>query len=252
MESIQGMFDLSGRVALVTGSSRGIGRAIALTLGQAGAKVVFHGSRPSKALTATLEEARGMGISCESVTADLSDMDSTRRLLEQVETPDILVLNASLQKYMTIEDFDDEEFDREFITNVKSCCVMMRKMIPEMRRRGFGRVITIGSVNQYRPSPRLIMYSATKSALCTVAMALARTCAGDGVTVNNISPGCIATDRNAETLSDEDTRLRILDAIPAHRIGVAEDIAGTALLLASPAGSYITGADIPVTGGLHL
>ena len=88
MESIQGMFDLSGRVALVTGSSRGIGRAIALTLGQAGAKVVFHGSRPSKALTATLEEARGMGISCESVTADLSDMDSTRRLLEQVDTPD--------------------------------------------------------------------------------------------------------------------------------------------------------------------
>jgi NAD(P)-dependent dehydrogenase (short-subunit alcohol dehydrogenase family) len=247
------MFDLTGRTALVTGSSRGIGRSIAMTLGRAGARVVFHGSRPTEKLSATVAEARAFGLDCLEMTADLTDLGQVRRLAEDCARecpPDILVLNASAQKYMTLEDLADDEIDREFAANVEAGLILIRHLLPHLENQGWGRVITIGSVNQWRPTPRLLVYAATKSAQLTLVRSLAGSHAAHNVTFNNIAPGIIDTDRNAQALADKDTAEKLLSQIPAARFGQPDDIAGLALLLASEAGAYINGADIPVTGGL--
>ena len=116
----------------------------------------------------------------------------------------------------------------------------------------WGRVLTIGSVNQWKQSPRLAIYSTTKSAQVNLIMNCAREYAKDGITFNNLAPGVITTDRNRATLADESTRQQILAKIPARRFGTAGECVGPALMLCSESGSYITGADIPVTGGMHL
>ena len=118
------------------------------------------------------------------------------------------------------------------------------------RRRG--RVVALGSVNQWRQSPRLPIYAATKSAISNLIQNCARKYAADGITFNTIAPGVIATDRNTEALADQEIVEKLLTVIPAKRFGLAEDCAGIALLLASDAGSYITGCDIPVAGGMQL
>ena len=117
---INQLFNLKGRTALVTGSSRGIGRAIAMLLGEAGAQVRFHASKPSARLDDTLMEARGKGIDCESVAADLSTPEGIETIAQTVKETDILILNASVQAYRTLTEFDPEEFAREFNTNVRS------------------------------------------------------------------------------------------------------------------------------------
>jgi len=247
------MFDLTGRTALVTGSSRGIGRSIALVLGRAGATVVFHGSRPSAKLSATVAEARGLGIDCRETTADLTDLLQVQAWAESCARefpPDILVLNASVQKYMTLESLEEEESSREITANVQAGLVLIRAFLPRLESQRWGRIITVGSVNQWRPTPRLLVYAATKSAQATLVRSLATSHSANGVTFNNIAPGIIDTDRNAEALADADTAQRLLRQIPVARFGQPDDLAGIALLLASNAGAYINGADIPVTGGL--
>ena len=246
------MFDLTGRTALVTGSSRGIGRSIALALGRAGATVIFHGSKPSTKLTATVAEARGLGIDCRETTADLTDLSQVQAWAESCVRefpPDILVLNASVQKYMTLESLDEEESTRKITANVQAGLALIRAILPRLERQNWGRVITIGSVNQWRPSPRLLVYAATKSAQATLVRSLATSHAGNGVTFNNIAPGIINTDRKTEVLSNTETAKQLLRQIPVARFGEPDDFAGIALLLASNAGAYINGADIPVTGG---
>ena len=165
---------------------------------------------------------------------------------------DILILNASVQRYLTLDEFDGEEFAREFNTNVRASFALVQAFLPGMRERRFGRIVTIGSVNQWKQSPRLCIYAATKSAQANMIMNCARTSAEFGVTANNIAPGVIATDRNREALGDPAAAQKILEQIPARRFGTPDDCAGIVLLLCSEAGSYITGADIPVAGGMQL
>ena len=227
---INQLFNLKGRTALVTGSSRGIGRAIAMLLG----------------------EAKGKGIDCESVAADLSTPEGIETIAQTVKETDILILNASVQAYRTLTEFDPEEFAREFNTNVRSSFALVKAFLPGMAKRGFGRIITIGSVNQWKQSPRLCIYASTKSAQVNMIMNCARSYAKFGITANNIAPGVIATDRNKAALDDPAMAEMIMKQIPAARFGTAEDCAGLALLLCSDAGSYITGADIPVAGGMQL
>ena len=245
-------FSLSGKKALVTGSSRGIGRSIAMLLGEAGAEVWFHASCPSAVLDSTIAEASRRNIACRSVTADLSALEGVGQLVHAVRECDILILNASVQSYRTLDDFDPEEFAREFNTNVRASFALVRAFLPGLRNRGFGRIVTIGSVNQWKQSPRLSIYAATKSAQANMIMNCARTSAEFGVTANNIAPGVIATDRNREALGDPAAAQKILEQIPARRFGTPDDCAGIVLLLCSEAGSYITGADIPVAGGMQL
>ena len=252
MKTIADLFSLKGHTAMVTGSSRGIGRAVALVLAQAGAKVYYHGSKPSPKLDEALAEAKSAGLDADSVTADLSSEEDIRRLTAAVPAPDILVLNASVQKYMQVEDFDSAEFAREFDTNVRAGYLLSKWCLPAMKAQHWGRIIAIGSVNQWTQAPRLTCYAASKCAQLSMILSLVRSCGQFGITANNIAPGVITTDRNAETLTHPETVEMLLKAIPANRFGKPDDVAGAVLLCASDAGSYINGADIAVTGGMHL
>lgn len=249
-------FKLNGRVALVTGSSRGIGLEIATWLSKAGASVVFHGSRPSSRLDEAVRQARERGGTAIGIAADIGDSAANAFLVQEVEKAfghvDIFVQNASVQDYMTVEGFTPEEFEREVNCNLRSTFELVKLLMPGMKARGWGRVVTIGSVNQRKPSPRLAIYASTKAAMVNLVMNLAREHSRSGVTFNNVAPGIIPTDRNELALRDEAMCERLLTAIPAGRFGSVAECAALVLLLCSDAGGYITGADIPVTGGMHL
>jgi len=250
------IFDLTGKTALITGSSRGIGHAMAITFAQAGANVIVHGSRSSKNLDESVTEIKKNGGKAVGIAADLSKSEQVDELIEKSRKAfgciDILILNASIQSYMTVEDFEDDEFQCEYDVNLKSSFELIKAVLPDMKAKNWGRVLTIGSVNQWKQSARLAIYSTTKSAQVNLVMNCARKYAEYGITFNNLAPGVINTDRNVETLADESARQRLLNMIPAARLGKTEECTGPALMLCSEAGSYITGADIPVTGGMHL
>ena len=250
------IFDLTGKTALITGSSRGIGRALATCFAQAGANVIVHGSCSSKKLDETVSEINKLGGNVIGIAADLSKNEQVAELITKSSkvfgSIDILILNASIQSYMTVEDFEEEEFQREYDVNLKSSFALIKAVLPDMKANNWGRVLTIGSVNQWKQSARLAIYSTTKSAQVNLVMNCAREYAKYGITFNNLAPGVITTDRNVETLADESVRQKLLAMIPSVRFGNPEECAGPALMLCSETGSYITGADIPVTGGMHL
>ena len=247
------LFDLTGKIAFVTGSSRGIGRAAALLLAKLGAQVVFHGSRSSVRLASATAAA---GAGAVSFVADFEKFGAAEKLADDLigsaKAPDILVLNASVQSYTGLENFDAGEFARMFRANVESACILLRKLLPEMRKRGSGRVIFVGSINGVRPASRLAVYGATKAALMNLARTAAKDNAPYGITVNTILPGVIETDRNAERLGDAKFAEELRARIPMHRFGTADDCAGAIAFLASDAAAYITGAKIPVSGGWQL
>ncbi len=249
---ISRLFDLHGRRALVTGSGRGIGREIALTLGRAGAEILFHATGENATLNEAVETARKEGIACRALTAELSRPEELPGLISEAGEIDILVLNASVQKYQTVPEFREEDFDWQFQVNVSASFRLIEGFLRGMRERKWGRVLAVGSVNQWKQSPRLAVYAATKSALSNLIKNCARNYAAEGITFNCLAPGVIATDRNREALSDHTLVETLLQGIPAKRIGTPADCAGTALLLCSDAGSYITGTDIPVAGGMQL
>jgi NAD(P)-dependent dehydrogenase (short-subunit alcohol dehydrogenase family) len=247
-------FDLTGRTALVTGSSRGIGRAIANVFAKHGARVAVHGRYPGEALTDATTMAPEHRV-C-SFAADLGERGAARDLVgkvsERLGPVDILVINASAQLRRPFLEIPAEELDAQVAVNLSATVALLQATLPGMAERGWGRVLTVGSVQQVRPSPTLAVYAALKSAQANLAINLAKQYAGRGVTVNNLAPGLIDTDRNADIKSDAEGYEAILARIPAGQAGTAEDCAWPALLLCSDAGRYVTGADLMVDGGLHL
>lgn len=250
--SIEKLFSLQGKRALVTGSSRGIGLAIAKLFGEAGAEVVYHGSRESEKLDAAVAAAKADNVKVQKVVADLGDPDAANKITQLVPDIDILVLNASVQRYMTVEQFDAAEFADEVKINVSVGIQLIQHYVEGMKERKFGRVITIGSINQLRPAGRLFAYAATKAAQNVVMLTGAKEYASYGITFNNISPGVIATDRNKAALADPKIVENLMQIVPAKRFGTAADVAPAALLLASDAGNYIDGSNIIVAGGMQL
>ena len=251
------LFNLHGHKALVTGSSRGIGRSIALTLAQHGADVMVHYAGNRAAAQQLTDEIKRFGRKATAIGADLYENDAPQRIAEAVKSElgyvDILVLNASVQfRRRWDESTNRDEFDRQVVVNLRSVYELIQLLAPGMIERKWGRIVTVGSVQQYRPSPAMPPYAALKSALENLASNLAKQMAPHGVTVNNLSPGVIATERNAAVLEDPVFYQRVLEAIPMHRVAEPDECAGAALLLCSPAGSYITGIDLPVDGGLRL
>lgn len=242
------MFDLTGKKALVTGSARGIGRAIAEDLAKAGAEVILHGVKASdhlKALSAAMNNAR-------YVTGDMGNPEEIAVLIKEVGDIDILVLNSSVQSYTGLDNFNMEEFSRMVNTNLASAFSLIAAFAPKMAERKFGRIIAVSSINQLRPAPRLAVYSATKAALANLMNMTAKKYAADGVTANTIQPGVIVTDRNREVLKNEDFASGLRNDIPARRFGMPEDCSPIVTFLASDEASYITGAQIPVAGGWQL
>ena len=243
-------FSLAGKTALVTGSARGIGQGIALGLAEYGAKVIVHGVRPSERLAETLEAVRKFSPASVSACADLSKPDEVEAL--PVEGVDILVCNVSVQERMPWHAFDGVEAHREMEINFHSTMRLFQRVYPHMRDSHWGRMIVVGSVQERRPHPMMCAYAASKGALENFVRNVARQVASEGITVNNLCPGVFYTDRNKDVLSNPEYAKAVTEAIPMHDYAMPEDAAGTAVLLASDAGRYITGSTIMIDGGLSL
>jgi len=257
-------FSMAGRRALVTGGSVSIGRSIALVFADAGADVAIHHARAADAAfgkpDAAVETAgliRQSGSKCAVVEADFERHGEARRSVEAAIAAlggvDVLVICASIQYRAPFDAVTPEQIDRQIQINFKATIELLQAGLPPMKERGWGRVITIGSINQTNPEAQLSVYAALKSAQQNLALNLARQYAPFGVTINNISPGLIATERNRWRREDARAWAEIeKGSSPMGRAGTPDEIAGAALLMCSEAGSFITGADLQVTGGRHL
>ena len=233
---------------LITGSTQGIGKALAAAFVREGYDVIVHGSSSMKKAEGVREEIGAW----KAVTADLSRMDEVRGLLEKTGAVDCLILNASVQYKESWEDISEETFDMQVAVNLKSTLMLIQDYCPAMKKKGWGRIVTVGSVNQYRNHPELPMYAATKCAVMSLVKNIAKRVAPYGVTVNNVAPGAIATPRNAAIYEDDEKRKAVEASIPMGRFGQPEDCVGAVLLLCSDAGAYMTGSDFVMDGGLRL
>ena len=250
------IFNLSGRTALVTGSSQGIGRATALLLASRGARVIVNwrsNDAEAASVLKALEEAGAQFLAWKYDLASPSvKEDFSAFAARSGAFPDILVLNASVQLRSSWEDINAADFDLQMHTNLRSSLALIQACVPAMRERKWGRIVTIGSVQQRRPNTAMAVYAASKAAQANLVMTLCTQLAADGITVNNLSPGCIATGRNAAALADAQYRAKIEASIPAGFIGESSDVAPAILLLCSEQGRYITGTDIAVDGGMSI
>ena len=242
------MFDLTGKTALVTGATQGIGFAIAKLLAEQGAKVFVGGaSNMEKCRNACREIPNS-----EPVCADLCCEDAAERLYEVTGDVDILVLNASMQYKAQWDSFTVEQYDTMMDCNVKSSYLIIQKYTPAMKEKGWGRIVTVGSCNQYKQHPELSIYAVTKAAQMKMVQNFAPYLAPYGITINNVAPGAIATPRNAKITEDEALRAAVERKIPCGRFGTPEEIAPAVLLLCSREGAYVTGSDLIIDGGLSL
>lgn len=250
------MFDLHGKTALITGSNRGIGRAILLAYAEYGADVILHCRKPNERAEQVIEQAKSYGVNCYAVYTDLSELNGPEKLYQKIKAldlqVDILVLGASVEIRNDWTEITDEEFDVQVNTNLRAPMKLMQKFIPEMQGRHWGRVITMGSVQQVKPIPPMLVYSAMKAAQYNMVLSLAPQIAPDGVTINNLAPGAIRTDRNAEALSDPAYEAHVQSLIPVRYIGQPDDIAAIAVYLASEESKYMTGENIIIAGGKDL
>lgn len=246
-------FRLTGRTALVTGARREIGRAIALGLARAGAHLAIHHAGTAEEhrdADAVVQEIRAMGGQAAAFAQDFVEHDAGTSLAAAVTAwapIDILVLNASIELPEDFLAITREHFDRQVAVNLRTSMELLQALVPPMAARRWGRVVTIGSVQQEKPHPAMLVYAGTKAAQLNWARSLARQFGGQGVTVNNLAPGAILTARNRTQMAIEGEAL--VERIPAGRLGQPEDLVGAALLLCSDAGSYINGANLFVDGG---
>jgi NAD(P)-dependent dehydrogenase (short-subunit alcohol dehydrogenase family) len=248
----QKLFDLSGKTALVTGGSKGLGKAMARGFVEAGADVVLS-SRNEGELKAALDEVlKGTDRRGRYVVADLSKRAESDRLarktLELMGQVDILVNNAGSNLPEAIDAITDEAWDRVLELNLSSVMALTRALVPQMKQRGWGRVIHISSVMAYLSKEKRNIYSATKAALLGLTRASAIDLGASGVTVNCIAPGPFLTDLPMSILSEAEKKA-FSDHTALGRWAEPNELVGPALLLASDAGSYITGTSIVVDGG---
>jgi 2-deoxy-D-gluconate 3-dehydrogenase len=252
--SAPAMFDLTGKTALVTGASRGIGRAIARGLAQAGAQVIING-RDATTLEAVHEEIEAAGGSAIVSPADVTDRAAVDAMvgaaLETLGSIDIVVNNAGGTAFRV--PFADLRFDgwtKVMRLNAESVVHVCQAVGPHLLARGSGSVINVSSVAALGGTPGLTPYGASKAAVLSLTRSLAMEWGPHGVRVNALCPGWTATDLNRNLWSDRETSEAMTATIPLGRWGQAEEMAGTAVFLASDASSYLTGQAIVVDGGL--
>jgi 2-deoxy-D-gluconate 3-dehydrogenase len=243
-------FDLSGRVALVTGADRGLGQAVAIALAGAGADIASAGRTEP---VATEKAVRALGRHFEWAEADLSTTEPVERIvgssISALGGLDILVNNAGVIRRSDAVDFTETDWDLVIDTNLKSAFFLAQAAGRHMLARGRGKIVNIASMLSFQGGVRVASYTASKSGLAGLTRLLANEWAGRGVNVNAIAPGYFATD-NTEALRKDETRSRdILARIPAGRWGEPSDLGGAAVFLASDASNYVHGAILPVDGG---
>lgn len=237
------------KTALVTGSSRGIGRAIAIRLAQDGYKVIVHGAKNIAKANETKQIIEQNGGVAEVIVSDLTDIEKTRELCEMFKETDVLILNASLQYRTPWQEITTKACYEQLNCNFVSSMMLIQAVADNMKKKGWGRIVTIGSVQEAKPHPDMLVYSASKAAQTNMVKSLSLQLAKNGITVNNVAPGVIYTDRNVEALSDPEYAKKVTDSIPVAFYGEPEDCAGIVSLLCSEEGRYITGQNIFVDGG---
>jgi 2-dehydro-3-deoxy-D-gluconate 5-dehydrogenase len=243
-------FDLSGRVAVVTGANTGIGQAIALALAEAGADIAAVGRTPAEE---TVEKARALGRRAEIVSADLSTIEPVGRViaevLEKLGGLDILVNNAGIIRRTDSVDFSEADWDAVIDTNLKSVFFLAQAAGRHMIAQGHGKIINIASMLTFQGGVRVPSYTASKSGVGGLTKLLANEWAAKGVNVNAIAPGYIATNNTSALQADETRNRQIVERIPAGRWGKASDLGGAAVFLASSASDYVDGHILAVDGG---
>ncbi|HXP29019.1 MAG TPA: SDR family oxidoreductase [Solirubrobacteraceae bacterium] len=251
------LFDVSGKTALVTGGSRGIGLMIARGLVEAGARVIVS-SRKSADVQAAAAELAALG-DCEAIPGDISTRDGALALAaatqERFPSLDILVNNAGAVWGAPLEEFPQDGWDKVIHTNVEGIFHLTVALLPALRESAAAedpaRVINIGSIDGIRvPSTENYSYSASKAAVHMLTRHLAKRLASEQITVNAIAPGPFESKMMAWALDDPQLRQGIEDEVPLGRIGRPDDAAGLTLFLASRAGAYLTGTVIPLDGGI--
>ncbi len=246
------LFDLSGRVALVTGGSKGLGKAMARVFVEAGADVVISSRHEDELKKTQAEIQDGTKAKVVYVVADMTNRDQVKglaeRTLAEMGRVDILVNNAGSNVPQAIDQITDEAWDRIVELNLTSCMLLTRALVPQMKARKWGRVIHISSIMGLASKDARNSYSATKSALLGLARASALDLGAFNITVNCIAPGPFLTDLPGSLLSPEQKKA-LAARTALERWGDPRELAGPALLLASEAGSYITGEVLVVDGG---
>jgi 2-deoxy-D-gluconate 3-dehydrogenase len=243
-------FDLSGKVAIVTGANTGIGQAIALSLAQAGADIAAVGRTPA---TETVEKVRALGRKAQIVSADLSTIAPVQRVVDEtLETLgglDILVNNAGIIRRADSVDFTEEDWDAVIDTNLKVLFFLCQAAGRHMIAQGSGKIVNIASLLSFQGGIRVPSYTASKSGVAGLTKLLANEWSARGINVNAIAPGYIATNNTAALQADETRNRQIQERIPAGRWGDPSDIGGAAVFLSSSAASYIHGHTLAVDGG---
>lgn len=244
-------FRLDGKLALVTGSASGLGAAIALALGQAGASVACHGNR--RPAEATSESIRALDRKSQSFAADLSHPAGPRQLYDAVSSamgePDILVNNAGTIYREPAENYSAEAWMNVLQVNLNSVFLLSQLAARPMLERHRGKIINIASLLSFQGGIRVPAYAASKGGVAQLTKALANEWAGRNVQVNAIAPGYFRTENTSALQNDETRNRQILERIPAARWGDPEDLAGAAVFLASSASNYVNGEILVVDGG---
>ena len=245
-------FDLSGKTALVTGGSRGLGRGIAEGLAEAGARVVILGASSSVYGTANALAEKGLCV--YPLQCDLSSGETLEKGFDEALSMlggelDILVNNAGIQRRNRCEDFTLEDWDAVLNVNLKSVFTLCQAAGRHMLKKGAGKIINVASMLSFFGGYTVPAYAASKGGVMQLTKALSNEWAGKDINVNAIAPGYMATEMNTALIQDEKRNKEILSRIPAGRWGTPEDLKGIAVFLASSASNYLNGAIIPVDGG---
>jgi gluconate 5-dehydrogenase len=247
------LFSLDGRTAMITGASRGLGRAIALGFADAGASLVLA-ARDEARLEETAEEIRGMGGKARTITFDLADLAAVQAATDQLHAEgvaiDILVNNGAIGGWGALHDSTLDQWQTMFDVNVSSMYLLCRELSKGMAERKWGRIINFASYVAFTGRPNLSAYTASKHAVQGLTRAIAADLAPHGVTCNGIAPGFFDTDMAAPTVGHPQRAKIFRDAIAIGRFGDPAEMVGPALFLASEASRYVTGHVLPVDGGV--
>lgn len=252
--SLTSLFGLQDRVALVTGGSSGIGRAIAFALADAGAHVIVA-ARTESTVEATVEEIRSTGGSAEGIRADLASSDGAHDLAAAAAAAgqvDVLVNSAGINLRPPMDHVDEATWEAVMAVNLKAPFILGQRLAPAMAERGFGRIIHISSQQAHRAFASSGAYGVSKAALEGLARSQAEAWSSKGVTANVLVPGFVQTPLNERLSSDAAAVAALASRTLVGRNGLASDFAGAAVFLASPSAGYVTGQSIAVDGGFSV
>ena len=243
------LFDLTGRKALITGSSQGIGFALARALGSAGATVVLNGRDPGK-LDAAAATLRSEGINAETAAFDVTDYAAVGEAIQRLGTIDILVNNAGIQRRAPLEDFPEETWHELMRTNLDSVFYVAQAVARFMIPRRQGKIINICSVQSQLGRPSIAPYAASKGAVKMLTQGMCADWAKHGLQANGVAPGYFATPMNKALVEDPEFSEWLCKRTPAGRWGQVEELGGAVVFLASPASSFVNGQILYVDGGM--